>query len=162
LGEEATFTDAIEAVAQGSHACATILEDTGETVGRALAMVCNVVDPDAIVLGGDLALAGPVFGDAVHTAVRRRALPLVTRRLEPRLATTREDPHAAARAALAAMRADTALGQELVAAVLEGCPPRAERPPRVRAGPRPARAGPRPARAGPPRTRRAARGTPHR
>ena len=120
LGEEATFTDAIEAVAQGSHACATILEDTGETVGRALAMVCNVVDPDAIVLGGDLALAGPVFGDAVHTAVRRRALPLVTRRLELSLATTREDPHATGRAALAAMRPDTALVQELVDAVLEG------------------------------------------
>src|SRR5699024_10225380 len=95
LGEEATFTDAIEAVAQGSHACATILEDTGETVGRALAMVCNVVDPDAIVLGGDLALAGPVVADAVHTAVRRRAPPR-TRRAPPR--TCWATPHAPRRA----------------------------------------------------------------
>src|SRR5699024_11902894 len=102
------------------HADVNNLDDTGETFGRAVAMVCNVVDPDAIVLCVDLALSGPVFGDAVHTAVRRRALPLVTRRLELSLATTREDPHATGRAALAAMRSDTALVQELVDAVLEG------------------------------------------
>lgn len=118
LGEEAGVPEAVAAIDEGSQACATIVEDAGESVGRALAMVCNVVDPDVIVLGGELAAAGATLGDAVRAEVRRRALPLVTRHLDVSTATTTTDPEAPGRAALTALRGDAALVAELVETVL--------------------------------------------
>lgn len=116
LGPGTGIQDAVE---QSCHACSTIFADAGETVGRALAMVCNVVDPDAIVLGGELASAGSELGDAVWGSLRRRALPLVTRTLDLSVATTAADPCAAGVAALRAMRSDAALVDELVGAALQ-------------------------------------------
>lgn len=119
LGPEAEIADAVAAVAEGSRSCTTIVEDVGETVGRALAMVCNVVDPDVIVLGGDLAAVGATLSDAVRASVQRRALPLVTRRVDVMTATTApSDQHAPGRAALAAMRADEGLVESLITTVL--------------------------------------------
>lgn len=120
LGPEVGVADAVAAIAEGSQSCTTIIEDVGESVGRALAMVCNVVDPDVIVLGGELAAAGDLLSDAVQASVRRRALPLVTRRLDVATATTTEDLHASGQAALSAMRADLPLVDELLTTVLEG------------------------------------------
>lgn len=114
LGAGAGMSDAVEALTEGSHACSTIFADAGETIGRAVAMVCNVVDPDAIVLGGELAPAGPALSSAVWTSLQRRALPLVTNTLDLTLATTAQDPYAAGDAALRAMREDDSLVDELV------------------------------------------------
>jgi predicted NBD/HSP70 family sugar kinase len=76
------------------------------------------VDPDVIVLGGELAAAGATLGDAVRAEVRRRALPLVTRHLDVSTAMTTADPEAPGRAALTALRGDAALVAELVGTVL--------------------------------------------
>ena len=120
LGPKAGMPEAVAAIAEGSQACATVIEDVGESVGNALAMVCNIVDPDVIVLGGELAGAGELLGDAVQGAVRRRALPLVTRRLDVMTARTDEDRQACGRAALSAMRSDPQVIDALVSAVLRG------------------------------------------
>lgn len=118
LGVHAGIDDAIAAVAAGSHACSTIIADAGQHVGEALAMVCNVVDPDAIVVGGELAATGRLLLDAVRAAVLRRSLPLVTRRLDLTLAGTAEDPFAAGRSAVTSMRTDGASSGELISAIL--------------------------------------------
>ncbi|ASK66221.1 hypothetical protein CFK39_10780 [Brachybacterium avium] len=120
LGADADVADAVEAMAHGSHACSTIFADAGETVGRALAMVCNIMDPDAVVLGGELAAAGPEFAEAVRASLQRRALPLVTRTLELSLATTSGDLDAAGIAALRAMRTQAVLVEELASSALDG------------------------------------------
>ena len=80
--------------------------------------MCNVIDPDVIVLGGELATTGAVLSEAVRAEVRRRALPLVTRRLDITTASTAADLEAPGRAALAALRDDTELVTELVETVL--------------------------------------------
>lgn len=118
LGEDSGVPEAVTAIAEGSQACATIIEDAGESVGKALAMVCNVIDPDVIVLGGELATTGAVLSEAVRAEVRRRALPLVTRRLDITTASTAADLEAPGRAALAALRDDTELVTELVETIL--------------------------------------------
>jgi predicted NBD/HSP70 family sugar kinase len=47
-----------ELVAQGDLAARRVVTDAGRAVGRALADLCNHLNPEAIVVGGDLSLAG--------------------------------------------------------------------------------------------------------
>ena len=72
--------------ASGDPAARATLARHRERLARALSVVVNILDPDAIVLGGGLsnlpglgdglaeALAPHVFSDSVSTAVRRNAL----------------------------------------------------------------------------------------
>ncbi len=46
-------------------------------LGRALADVCNLLDPERIVLGGLLAAAGEPLVDGVAESIRRYAQPSV-------------------------------------------------------------------------------------
>ncbi|MGJ6979558.1 ROK family protein [Aestuariimicrobium soli] len=52
-----------------------VLEDVGNALGRALAAVCTVVNPDTVVIGGTLAEAGPPLLDPLHRAFGRSAIP---------------------------------------------------------------------------------------
>lgn len=73
----------IEAAAAGDEACAAAVERYAERLARALALVINIVDPDAIVLGGGLSncaalyervpqlWAEHVFSDHVNTPLLR-------------------------------------------------------------------------------------------
>ena len=47
----------------------------GREIGRALADLCDLVNPQAVVVGGDLAAAGEPFLGAIREAVDRRILP---------------------------------------------------------------------------------------
>ncbi|MEZ0075889.1 ROK family transcriptional regulator [Planotetraspora sp. GP83] len=69
--------DLLAALASGNRACENVLAEVGETVGRALAGVCNLVNPERIVVGGDLAVAGEVLLEPLRTTLRRYALPVV-------------------------------------------------------------------------------------
>jgi predicted NBD/HSP70 family sugar kinase len=52
-----------------------VLVDAGRSVGRVLADVVNVVNPELIVVGGDLAGAGEALLDGVTESIGRYALP---------------------------------------------------------------------------------------
>ena len=41
----------------------------------AVANLCNIVNPEIVVIGGDMALAGDVLLDPVREVVRRNAIP---------------------------------------------------------------------------------------
>jgi predicted NBD/HSP70 family sugar kinase len=63
-------------LAQGGDAGARrVIADAGRVVGRALADVCNVLNPDRIVVGGELGEAGEVLLDPLREAVGRFAIP---------------------------------------------------------------------------------------
>jgi predicted NBD/HSP70 family sugar kinase len=49
--------------------------DAGRAVGRAVADLCNMLNPEAIVVGGDLSRAGDALPAGVRDAVDRHALP---------------------------------------------------------------------------------------
>ncbi len=59
-----------------------VLADAGRHVGTALAMLCNQVNPERIVVGGYLAAAGEVLLDPMRQAVERYALPAAFEHLE--------------------------------------------------------------------------------
>lgn len=64
--------------AAGDHPAARrIVMDAGRTLGRALADVCNTLNPQRIVVGGELASAGQPLVDGVAESIQRYAQPAV-------------------------------------------------------------------------------------
>lgn len=70
---------------RGSAAAAAILRSGGEALGSAVAWLVNVLDPEAIVVGGGLGLAGGLYWQSMVTAARShifadasREVPIVT------------------------------------------------------------------------------------
>jgi len=61
--------------AAGDRGCRRVLHDAGRHVGRALAGLCNAIDPDVVVVDGTLAAAGDVLLDPVRTAIAQHTVP---------------------------------------------------------------------------------------
>ncbi|MGH3899904.1 MAG: ROK family protein, partial [Pseudonocardiaceae bacterium] len=51
-----------------------VIGDAGRAVGAAAAMLCNVLNPRQVVLGGELAQAGELLLDPVRQVLHRRTL----------------------------------------------------------------------------------------
>jgi predicted NBD/HSP70 family sugar kinase len=64
----------IAAARDGDLVCARVLADAGETLGVALAGVLNILNPDRIVLGGELGVAGELVLGSLRERLRRHAL----------------------------------------------------------------------------------------
>src|SRR5688572_29980616 len=73
--EEITTKRLLELSANGDAAAQRIIGDAGRTLGIAIANLCNIVNPESVVIGGDLSLAGDVLLDPVRAVVRRNAIP---------------------------------------------------------------------------------------
>jgi predicted NBD/HSP70 family sugar kinase len=54
---------------------AKVLAESGRTVGVVIANLCNTLNPEAVILGGDLATTGPHFTTGVRDSVRHLAQP---------------------------------------------------------------------------------------
>lgn len=61
---------------------ARVLDDTGRTIGRVLADMCNTLNPDGLVLGGELARVGEPLLVGVRTSLERYAQPGIVRSLK--------------------------------------------------------------------------------
>lgn len=59
----------------GTAAAVRVITDAGRTIGRALADLCNCLNPAAIVLGGELGAAGPALVAGVRESVDRYSQP---------------------------------------------------------------------------------------
>jgi predicted NBD/HSP70 family sugar kinase len=59
----------------GDAGCRRVIADAGRTVGRAVADLCNYLNPDRVVIGGDLSAAGELLLSPMREAVRRFAIP---------------------------------------------------------------------------------------
>lgn len=61
-----TTKDILDAAKEGDKIALELLEDFGLTLGRALAAVSAVADPEAFVIGGGMSKAGPILLDAIR------------------------------------------------------------------------------------------------
>jgi predicted NBD/HSP70 family sugar kinase len=77
--EIASVADLIAAARRGDLACTRVLADAGETLGVALAAVLNIVNPDRVVLGGELGAAGELVLASLRERLGRQALPSAVR-----------------------------------------------------------------------------------
>ena len=73
--EEISTRRMLELSASGDAATRRLIEDAGRVLGAAVANLCNIVNPECVVIGGDLSLAGDVLLDPVRDVVRRNAIP---------------------------------------------------------------------------------------
>ena len=73
------ISDLVEA---GDRGATRVVYDAGRAVGRVLATLATCLDPQAIVVGGELAAAGEPLLDGMRDAIERYARPGVSRSLE--------------------------------------------------------------------------------
>ena len=73
-GRDITMRDLIDSVAAGDPGACRVVNDAGRAVGRVLASVCNVLNPEAVIVGGDLSVVGEPLFAGVREAIDRNAL----------------------------------------------------------------------------------------
>jgi predicted NBD/HSP70 family sugar kinase/biotin operon repressor len=75
LGEKLTPDDVLARAVDGDPGCRRALADAGRHIGAAVADLCNLINPERIVVGGSMAVAGDVLLDPLREAVGLRAIP---------------------------------------------------------------------------------------
>ena len=103
-----TLAQMIELLAAGDRAANRVVYDGGRAIGRVLAGFISLLDPQAIILGGELSAAGEPLLNGIRDAIDRYAMPGSPARVEvkagrarrarrgARLARARDQRHRAA------------------------------------------------------------------
>jgi len=84
--EGITAHTVFQAAAEGDRAAIQIIEEAARWFARALLMIIRVVNPDNIVLGGGVTLAGDTFLGPVRAALKKMESPSITYSTEVQLA----------------------------------------------------------------------------
>jgi predicted NBD/HSP70 family sugar kinase len=104
-GADLTLRDMLDLLSDGDLAAKRVVNDAGRAVGRAVADLCNFLNPAAVIVGGDLSLAGDALLDGVREEIDRYALPGAAEAVEVRAGVLGE--RAEMLGALAVVIADT-------------------------------------------------------
>jgi len=89
-GDELTVEDILKLSADGDVGCRRVIADAGRHIGVAVANLCNLLSPERIVVGGELALAGEVLLSSLREAMTRRAISITAETTQVVLGTLRE------------------------------------------------------------------------
>jgi predicted NBD/HSP70 family sugar kinase len=81
-GSPVTLTEVIELAAGGDGEVLAVVEQLGRCVGRVVGQICDVLNPEMVVIGGDLSAAGELLVGPLRDTVMQVALPPTTRRLQ--------------------------------------------------------------------------------
>ena len=73
-GAPATLPALVDAALSGDDAGAAAIARAGTRIGTAVATLCNLLNPQRVVVGGDLAAAGEILLDPLAAALRRGAV----------------------------------------------------------------------------------------
>jgi predicted NBD/HSP70 family sugar kinase len=68
-------------LSSGRPAVQTAVQEAGEAVGRALATMVTLLDPQVVIIGGDFAWAHEILLDPIRRGVERYAMPVRRRRV---------------------------------------------------------------------------------
>ena len=74
--EDFTVTDLLRLSEEGDVGCRRVLNDAGRHIGVALANLCNLLSPQLIIIGGELAASGEVLLSAIRDSLARRTMAL--------------------------------------------------------------------------------------
>lgn len=78
IGDQLTIDTVIRRALGGDATCRRALRDAGIRIGTALAQLCNLLNPELILIGGDLAPAWPVMSEPLRHALDRAAIHMAT------------------------------------------------------------------------------------
>ncbi|MGW6173838.1 ROK family transcriptional regulator [Arthrobacter sp. NPDC055138] len=79
--------DIVRIALDGDPAALRVIDDAGLAVGRALANVCNLLNPEFIVVGGPLTGLGGILLDPVRRGLLRHVVPVVGESTELAMST---------------------------------------------------------------------------
>ncbi|HEU4658016.1 MAG TPA: ROK family transcriptional regulator [Capillimicrobium sp.] len=74
-GTDLGVDDVVALAHRGDPGCQRVIADAGRHIGRAVAMLCNLLNPARVIVGGDLSAAGELLLDPLRAALRRYAIP---------------------------------------------------------------------------------------
>ena len=80
--EPLTMQQVLDLAEEGDLACRRALAEVGRQIGAAAARMCNLVNPERVVVGGLLARAGDLLLDPMRESVRRFGVDSATAGLE--------------------------------------------------------------------------------
>jgi len=69
-----TLRDLVVQAVAGDSTCRTVVAEAGERLGRVAATVCTLLDPEIVVVGGDLSMAGDLLLTPMRRALAQRVL----------------------------------------------------------------------------------------
>src|SRR5262249_50824633 len=75
--EPLTIDDVLELVVAGDVSARRVITDAGRAIGRALADLCNLLNPGMLVVGGELAGSGNAFTSGIREAIDRYTQPAI-------------------------------------------------------------------------------------
>lgn len=73
-GPDTTVPDLVAAATAGDVACQRVVGDAGRMLGSTVATLCNVVNPELVIIGGELAGAGELLLAPLRETVLRHGL----------------------------------------------------------------------------------------
>jgi predicted NBD/HSP70 family sugar kinase len=81
-GEEVSTRRLLELCADGDAAAQRLIGDAGRAIGIAVANLCNIINPECVIVGGDLSAAGETLLGPLREEARRNAIPSAAGNLE--------------------------------------------------------------------------------
>jgi predicted NBD/HSP70 family sugar kinase len=73
-GQGITLRQVIALAQAGDLGCRRVIADAGRSLGLAIAGTCNLLAPERVIVGGELAAAGPLLLDPLRQVVGRSAI----------------------------------------------------------------------------------------
>jgi predicted NBD/HSP70 family sugar kinase len=110
-GTSLTIEDVIGLARGGDPGCRRVIADAGHHIGQAVAMLCNLLNPARIIVGGDLSAAEELLLDPLRGALRRYAIPSAAEDVEISTGSLGEQAEVRGAVALAIGEADRPLMQ---------------------------------------------------
>jgi transcriptional regulator of PTS gene len=78
-GEEVLLEDIIDAALKGDMLCIELIEEVGNTLGKQIAGLINLYNPELVIMGGSVSLAGDHLLLPIRSAIKKYALNLVSK-----------------------------------------------------------------------------------
>lgn len=78
-GDALTLDEIIGAVNKEDLLCIEIVEEIGQKLGKQIAGLINIFNPELVIIGGTLSLTGDYITQPIKTAVRKYSLNLVNK-----------------------------------------------------------------------------------
>jgi predicted NBD/HSP70 family sugar kinase len=73
-GETVSPRELLELISKEDPAASRLVSEAGREIGVAVAGLCNLVNPNCVIIGGDLSAAGDVITEPVLESIRRYAI----------------------------------------------------------------------------------------
>ena len=81
-GENLTLSRIVGLALEGDLSCRRAISDAGREIGIAVAGVCNIINPERVIIGGPLSRTGDLFLDPMRDSIRRCAVLAAAEKVE--------------------------------------------------------------------------------